>query len=622
MNVRHPIPAVFLISSLVLSTLSLSARAQDDGTSWLIYKGNAQRTGVANVKLGGVPNLMWRYSSDIAPREYDTMPLVVGPASQRRIYFGVDKFVICLDAQTGAQVWRSKALQRPITSPIALTSSAAGDLILAVTSSGQLNALRTSDGGQAWQVASAAPVQRIAPVQIKTPGGDRIILALATGKLVAFTLDGQSDPAWQVTLGSFSATPTATPAISTDGTLLYIPTQDKKLYVVDIAGAKVSYPINLDTAAFTSPLILGNRLVLVTGTTLQSLKLATGQNQWRFDEKSDLSAASGVTTGKGEEGTVYLGARNGKFYAVNLASGAITWQTNLGDAVTGVPTVLQDMVLVGTRNGLLFGLAPDSGKVLWRYRLHTQRTTGGRDRGDDGGGGRRRGPRGDAAGVAPTSGGDGFGNPGFGNPGDAPNSGGPGTGRGGDASDNNAPIVRVMTYGVSSMPAVVGDSVYVLGDNAALYAFSTQPFDADPPQLVNPLLSIPNSAGKQTLMRLDADKSLLVPGRAPIQFVAELDDAGSGVDPDSIRVSLNKQELPKGAITSFSDVTGRLIVSLIEAKGRVSANLEDGLFNIIVNARDYRGNETNFSGNFLVDNTVTAPAAAPPRARGDDDNGR
>jgi outer membrane protein assembly factor BamB len=584
MDIRHRLRAVFLIAIGVASAGLPPARAQttppapDGGANnWLTYGADLQRTGVVNVHLAAAPNLVWRYSSDITPKEFDTTPLVIGPPGQRRIYFAADRYIVCLDGETGAQIWRSKPLQRPVASPITLASGDSGDMILAVTSSGQLNALRISDGGQLWQVPATAPVQNIAPVLVKTANGNRIVIALATGRLIAYQLDGQLDPNWEVRLGSYSATPTATPAISPDGQFLYIPTQDQRLYVVNIPAARVEYPITLDTGSFVAPVVAGDHLIAVTGTTLLGMKLRTGQTQWRFSVKSSFGSLA-AQVGPDGAGKIFIGARNGKFYAVDADSGNEVWETDLADSVTSVPVVTDGMILVGTHSGLLFGLAPESGKVLWRYRLNTQREVARSERDYN-----RDNDRDDNGTLSRAD---------FG-------------GSGNDAGSRT----YLQTFGVSSMPAVVSDAVYVLGDNAALYAFSTQPFDAEPPRVVNPQLSVPNSAGKPSLQRLDTEKPLLVPGRAPIQLTVELSDAGSGVDPASIRVTLNNQELPATAIAPLVDATGRLLVTLIEAKERMTASLQDGLFTVAITARDYRGNELNWTGNFLVDNTVPPPKA-------------
>jgi outer membrane protein assembly factor BamB len=606
MEIRSRARAVFsaiLFTSISVANASLPSAHAQTATSpspadsvpatstWLTYGADLQRSGVSGVRLAAPLNLVWRYSSDIAPKEFDTTPLVIGPQGQRRIYFAADRYLVCLDGQTGAQIWRSKALQRPVASPITLVSSDSGDMILAVTSSGQLNALRVNDGGLLWQIPPIAPVQNIAPTVIKTKKGDRIMIALATGRLIAYAFDGQLDTDWEVSLGSYSAAPTATPALALDGKYLYIPTQDQRLYVVNIPEARIEYPIALDIGSFMTPVVAGDHLIVVTGTTLLGLKLRTGQTKWRFSVKSSFGNPVAQVTANGT-GKVFVGARNGKFYAVDADSGREIWETDLADSVTSVPVITDEMILVGTHSGLLFGLAPTDGKVLWRYRLNTQRKVERNDRDDnqlDQNNNDAAAPQGVESGFAGAFGGGGM------------------MGNGGTVVLEKPTLLR--TFGVASMPAVVNDAVYVLGDNAALYAFSTQPFDADPPQVINPQLSIPNSVGKPSLQRLDSEKPLLVPGRAPIQLVVELSDVGSGVDPASLRVSLNNQELPAAALGPLVDATGRLLITLVEAKDRKIASLQDGLFTVAIAARDYRGNQMDWTGNFLVDNTVPSPKA-------------
>ncbi len=94
-----------------------------------------------------------------------------------------------------------------------------------------------------------------------------------------------------------------------------------------------------------------------------------------------------------------------------------------------------------------------------------------------------------------------------------------------------------------------------------------------------------------------------------MEFTAELFDIGSGVDPASIRVSLNRQQLPESAVGPFSDITGKLLVKLTQTQNRLSTSLEDGNQTLVVTARDYRGNEMAFTVNFMVDNTLPQPAA-------------
>ena len=569
--------APFFTASAFAQEPEMGLRAAADANSWLNYKSNLQRTGETKARVGGVPNLMWRHSTDIAGKANDTSPLVVGAPGQRRIYFSTARTLFCIDAQTGAQIWRSKPLSRALASPITLLpgQAEAEDLILAVTSSGQLHALRTSDGVVEWQVAAAAPVQGVAPVIINTAEGERIMLALANGRLAAFTFDGQLDPNWQLRLGSFSSAPTATPAISTDGLNLYIPTSDKKLYVVDILEAKVAYAIALRVPAYESPLLLGDEIFVASGSILSGLRKETGRSNWTYDFKSPLSAPAAQQNADGA--TIFVGARNGRFYCVNALDGEKLWETNLGDAITGSPTIAADMILVGTRGGVLFGLAPDDGRILWSYRLHSERLTEKKQEGET------------------EVGKDGI-----------------------EVVIDDAPIWdddSTKTFGITSQPAVLDGQIYLLGDNAALYSFSTQPFDAAPPRVVDARLSIPNSDSRPTLQRLDLEQPLLIPGRAPVQLIVELSDIGSGVDPGSIRVFLNDQQVPPEAMRSYSDATGKVVVSLAEAADKGPSGLEDGNNSIAILGRDYRGNEMNYAVNFSVDNSIPAPKAPPKKPK-------
>jgi outer membrane protein assembly factor BamB len=583
-------------------------------TQWLIYKADPQRTGDSGVAVGATPNLMWRHPSELSPSTNDSSPLVIGPPGQRRIYFALDKYVISVDAQTGQEIKRSQALSAPVASPLTLLSTDAGDLILAVANSGEMSALRTSDLGLLWSALpdknKTVSVINSAPIRLKTAGGERIIVAIGTGKLVAFDLMGQLDPDWETVLGSFASAPTATAAVSSDGSTLYVPTQDKRVWVVSTDTGKVQYSISTRSAVFTSPVVTDEHLIVVNGSTLNGLQLRNGREDWVFDVKSDLSAASAM---KGADGstTIFVGARNGRFYALNDANGRVLWSTDLADSVSSPPTVAKDMVFVGTRNGIVFGLSPTDGKILWRYRLRSERVITqprfGRNRGRFG----NRGGFGGAAGGAPDTGGFG----------------------GGDANANSATLrsqregeqdqpiwndTPTQTFGVSSTPIVLNDQIYVLADSSALYAFTAQPFDAEPPQLTNPQLSILNTEGKPALQRLDNEKGWLGPGRGPVEFIAEISDIGSGVDPASIRVTFNRQELPAAALTSYSDITGKLLVKLTDAKVPALANLEDGNQTVLITARDYRGNEMNQTITFMVDNT--APMPGPNTSRSNNNN--
>ena len=54
--------------------------------------------------------------------------------------------------------------------------------------------------------------------------------------------------------------------------------------------------------------------------------------------------------------------------ALEAATGAEQWRTDLGMAITAAPTVAGTAVLIGTQDGVVFGLDAHTGAVLWDFK--------------------------------------------------------------------------------------------------------------------------------------------------------------------------------------------------------------------------------------------------------------
>jgi len=66
--------------------------------------------------------------------------------------------------------------------------------------------------------------------------------------------------------------------------------------------------------------------------------------------------------------TVYVTAAPGKVVALDAATGAERWRTDLRLVITAAPTVADTTVLVGTQDGLVIGLEAQTGAVLWDFK--------------------------------------------------------------------------------------------------------------------------------------------------------------------------------------------------------------------------------------------------------------
>jgi outer membrane protein assembly factor BamB len=588
--------------------------------AWLTYKGDAQRTNSRAVRLGAPLNLLWRHSPESPPGEFVTSPLVTGTADDRRIYVATADAMYCIEASTGERIWHSAMTIGNIASPLTMLRSGDTDLLLGVTANDNVIAVRASDGTLIWQYTARTQARAGLPAVVRTTRGDRIVVALGDGRLGALTPTGEVDPDWNVRLGRRIADPSSTPALSRDGKLVFVTARDRNVYALNTETGATVYTFELESSAQLSPVVVQDTLIVIARNTMSAHSVQDGKQLWELDLRDSVLASPAAMTSGGRS-TIYVGTRNGTLSAIDAATGNVAWSINVEASITTTPTVVSDLVLVGTGNGLLIGVKPEDGSIVWQYRLHTTRTTTSTT------GGTMTGAATDATGAttggAFITGAAQFG-PGVGDtttifpptgtatPGTAmPGTAVPGTTLP-PVPDTLAPAVVTQTYGISATPVVVDGKLFVLGDNAALYAFDAAPRDVLPPRAVAPSLSTPDTLGQLTPALLETATPRAIPGQAPIFFAVELADTGSGINPFSIQVTLNKQPVATSRIF-FQRSSGVLTVTLAEKVPLNKGNLPDGQYNIGVTARDYRNNEMTYSTSFMVDNSLPLPTGVPPQ---------
>jgi outer membrane protein assembly factor BamB len=54
--------------------------------------------------------------------------------------------------------------------------------------------------------------------------------------------------------------------------------------------------------------------------------------------------------------------------ALDAATGAERWQSDVGVNITAAPTVAGTVVLIGTEAGVVFGLEAHTGEMLWQFK--------------------------------------------------------------------------------------------------------------------------------------------------------------------------------------------------------------------------------------------------------------
>jgi len=616
----HPARVLLLAYSLgcFVGLSALAARAQDRGggaeprvllpvagpmalpgaDSWTTFKGDSQRTGASNARVSLPLALGWRYSTDGPIGASLSAPLVLGAAGKQRLYFVVGNQMLCLDAGDGSapQEWKNPQLASSVSAPLTLLSTEDGDFIVAATQGGRVGAYSAADGRQAWEIDLQNGIADAGPILVPTAGGPRIVVALGDGNLVALTPAGVRDPKWRVSLGQYSNPPASALALSPSGNLLYVVAADGKLYGIETQAGRVAWAVTLSGQTDVVPVVAGKIVVTTTVDRIAGFDANGGQPRWSVASRGVVSGSPAFRMVDAVP-SVFYGNNNGDFYSLDARSGKQIWKTSLGTPISGSPVALANMVIVGTSNGLLETLNPKTGALLWQYRLKTERLLGNVNGTPNGGRGNGRGPQPASATGDDLAGARG----GF----QRVQLGGGGRfGRGGNVTAPKQQFSQ--PYGVSAAPSVVNGRVFVRGDDATIYAFTSQPIDADPPRVIEPSIALNDRVGNLTALLVGGNSAQSVPGRGPFYFAATLDDVGSGIDARSLQVSLDGA--PVGAKNvQFDAASGVVSVTLLDGAAG-STNFPDGQKTLTISASDYAGNTVTSNFNFFIDNTAPAPA--------------
>jgi outer membrane protein assembly factor BamB len=95
---------------------------------------------------------------------------------------------------------------------------------------------------------------------------------------------------------------------------------------------------------------------------------ANGALRWRFDVQG---GAEGGALLDAKTGRVFLGAGDGRFYALSADTGQVIWSTVLRAESLAAPTLNDGVVYALAANDMLYALSADDGRLLWVYNRQT-----------------------------------------------------------------------------------------------------------------------------------------------------------------------------------------------------------------------------------------------------------
>ncbi len=95
----------------------------------------------------------------------------------------------------------------------------------------------------------------------------------------------------------------------------------------------------------------------------RALDLATGSERWKYHSELGFKASAAV-----REGRVYVGDCDGKFHCLDAATGKLLWGHTTDAEINAGANFYKDKILCASQDGSLYCLAAD-GKLVWKYTI-------------------------------------------------------------------------------------------------------------------------------------------------------------------------------------------------------------------------------------------------------------
>jgi outer membrane protein assembly factor BamB len=275
--------------------------------------------------------VFWKYTIDSPIGESS-------PAfSNGVVYVGdLGGWLHAVNASTGKKIWAFKAGNEIKSSPVVF-----GDRVLIGSYDQNLYCVSTRTGAQIWKFKTNGPVHSTPSI-----AGD---LAFIAGCDEFFHAVRISDGKEQFSVSSDAYTG-ASPALL--GNSAYYGTFDNEVLMVSLTERRVGwryqhpqrkFPFYSSAAVTATLIVIGGRDKMVHGIT------PAGKGAWTFDTRARVESSPAIAGGR-----VFVGSNDGRFYVLNLASGAKLWEFDAGAPLSASPAIARGRIVIGAQDGRLY----------------------------------------------------------------------------------------------------------------------------------------------------------------------------------------------------------------------------------------------------------------------------
>ncbi len=240
-----------------------------------------------------------------------------------KVYIGnVDDHLRCIDAATGATIWRFNTTRDLDSSPCVVD----GRLYIA-GENGYARCIDPQSGREIWKTFMGG----VGPGSKPGSNGSETSPAIADGEYYAATYDGD-------------------------------------LYCIDTKDGAVKWKTKTHDDTDASPVVEGDFVYAAAeelASHLYCFEREKGREIWRYSDNTKGFWSTPAVAG----GRVYVGGDDQNLHCVDARTGRGIWKFRTGGAVWSSPAVVDDKVIFGSRDGHLYIVDARSGRQIWKTQV-------------------------------------------------------------------------------------------------------------------------------------------------------------------------------------------------------------------------------------------------------------
>ena len=156
----------------------------------------------------------------------------------------------------------------------------------------------------------------------------------------------------------------SSPAILPDERRVIVSGMDGRLVAYELSNGRVAWEYSTGSSPIeSSPLVVGDTVYVgAWNGRLYAVATGTGRPRWSFQASDDIKGSAAQA---GD--LIVFGDYSGNAYGVRATDGTPVWKTKAGRRFYGGPGVADEIAVIGDVGGAVVALQASTGKQLWRH---------------------------------------------------------------------------------------------------------------------------------------------------------------------------------------------------------------------------------------------------------------